>query len=82
MAVFTYKCPEHGDFYLFQNRGEKSAKCPKCGKESKRVVKAGTMRVVEVLDNGIMERSLERLANVEELMEERIEQHNKKLQED
>jgi hypothetical protein len=35
------------------------------------------MQSVEVLDNGAMARSVERLVNIEEIMEDRADKHSK-----
>jgi hypothetical protein len=47
--------------------------CPKCGKLMLRQANAPTARVTEVIDNGIMTRRLERLADAERLFTERNE---------
>jgi len=73
MAHFTYKCPEHGSFCVSLDKREKTHKCPKCGKESKAVLKMGSVQIVERLDNGAMARAVERLHNIEEIMEERAD---------
>jgi AICAR transformylase/IMP cyclohydrolase PurH len=83
MAKFTYKCPEHGEFFTVQEKGGRSAKCPKCEKDSVRVLTtSSTIRVVEVIDNGLMAKSVERLTNIEELIDQRNDLHKKELQGD
>ena len=71
MAHFSYTCPEHGEFKISLDRRQKTCQCPKCGAESKPIIRIGTSRVVEVLDNGAMVRKVERLHNIEDIMEER-----------
>jgi vacuolar-type H+-ATPase subunit D/Vma8 len=39
------------------------------------VMKPATMQMVERLDNGLMPRAVERLHNIEEIMEERDRNH-------
>jgi len=81
MAIFSYNCEDHGIFNKFLSKGTKSEKCPKCGKDSERQVRAGGVRVTEKIDNGLMSRSIERLVNVEELNSERSDIHKKNLEE-
>ena len=76
MAFFTYDCPEHGNFRVSLDKREKLRQCPKCGADSKPVLKVGTVRVVERLDNGAMVRRVERLHNIEEIIEERDRAHS------
>jgi len=79
MAVFSYKCPVHGDFSVIAERGARRAPCRECGSESPRILKSSPMRVVEVLDNGMMQKSLERLVDIEDLLQERRDNHEKKI---
>ena len=37
MILFTYKCPEHGDFEKLVKNREKEIECPECGILSKKV---------------------------------------------
>jgi hypothetical protein len=76
MAIFSFSCPEHGVFNKMLPSGVKSHKCPVCGHDSVRLLKVGSVRVTEVIDNGIMSKSIERPANIDELMEERINNQN------
>jgi hypothetical protein len=71
MARFTYSCREHGSFTLQLEKRERSRPCPSCGADSRAVLKSGTMQMVERLDNGVMPRAVERLHNIEEIMDER-----------
>ena len=76
MAWFTYKCEEHGNFQISLPKREKVQKCPNCGSDSRVVIKGGSIQIVERLDNGAMARRVERLNNVEEIMEERSRKHS------
>ena len=72
MPFFSYNCSDHGDFRVLIDKREKVHLCPKCGKECKFVLKSlGTIKVMEKLDNGIMPRAVERIANIEEIMKDR-----------
>jgi hypothetical protein len=50
--------------------------------ESKAVLKPGTLRVTEILDNGVMVKRVERLHNIEEIMDERNASHSVKQDEE
>lgn len=54
--------------------------CPRCGKTMARSPKGMTSRTVEVLDNGVMTKKLERLADAERLFHERAEATKKQQQ--
>jgi hypothetical protein len=71
MAWFTYKCEKHGPFRKALPKREPSYSCPECGLESKNVLKIGNSMIMERLDNGVMARAVERLHNIEEIIEER-----------
>jgi putative FmdB family regulatory protein len=45
--------------------------CPRCGAVMERAPSPPSTQVLETLDNGIMARRVERLANAEELLRER-----------
>jgi hypothetical protein len=76
MARFTFVCPAHGEFRVSLNKREKTVMCPTCKSESKAVIKAGNVSVVERLDNGAMARTVERLHNIEEIMNDRADKHS------
>lgn len=82
MPRFSYKCPSHGEFQLSLEKRDKSHPCPTCGGDSVSIIKAGTTRIVERLDNGLMAKVVERLHNVEEIMEERNDRHSRGSSED
>jgi hypothetical protein len=73
--VFSYKCPEHGDFRKRLDKRLPEVYCNICGKVSKPVIKAGSITLMERLDNGVMARAVERLHNVEEILDERSKKH-------
>lgn len=75
MAWFTYTCKEHGSFKASLLKREKTAPCKVCGIPSAIQLKIGTTRTVEILDNGAMARRVERLHNIEEIMDEQAEKH-------
>ena len=79
MAWFKYKCPEHGDFTKSLPKREKKVPCPKCGKDSLVILKSGSISIMERLDNGAMARGVERLHNIEEIMNQRADDHDKKM---
>jgi len=76
MAWFSYTCGTHGDFKISLEKRESTQKCPKCQAECRGIIKAGTSRTVERLDNGAMGRAVERLHNIEEIMSERDANHS------
>lgn len=76
MAKFTYRCLTHGEFFLNQEKRQKKVECPSCGADSRAIIKAGSIQTIERLDNGLMTKAVERLANIEEIMEERERKHN------
>lgn len=79
MAIFSFKCPQHGVFTKYLKSGTSAIGCPDCGVRSIRILATGTIRVTEVIDNGLMNKSIERPTNIEEMMDQRIEVHNKDL---
>lgn len=76
MALFNFICPEHGSFGKLLVKGTSSHECPKCGAKSARKVAGGTVVVVETIDDGLMEKKIERPTNMDEMMAERIQNHN------
>lgn len=76
MAWFSYKCEDCGEFRKSLKKREKKQECPICGKPSCVVLRTGTVQTVEILDNGAMARSVERLSNIEEIIEERADRHS------
>lgn len=76
MPRFTYKCPVHSEFQITLDCRKKTTLCPRCNTESRAIIKSGSFQTVERLDNGLMVRAVERLSNIEEIMEERNNAHN------
>ena len=76
MAWFTYNCPTHGNFKVSLPKRAKVVPCGTCGADSVPVLKTGSVSVMEKLDNGAMARSVERLHNIEEIMNERADKHS------
>ena len=73
MGLFTYSCSTHGAFKVSLPTREPNRSCPECGAAALPVLRGGTVRVVEVLDNGLMGRKVERLHNIEEILDERAD---------
>lgn len=78
MSLFTYECPDHGVFYKLLYKRESTQPCNKCTNICKNVPKAGTVKVVDRLDNGLMARTVERLADIEEINEQDAQKFNQK----
>jgi len=76
MAWFTFECPNHGEFRRSLPRRAKTVACPTCQTESKAVIRSGSISVVERLDNGAMGRRVERLHNIEEIMNDRADKYS------
>ena len=71
MAWFNFNCPAHGKFHLSLPTRQKYGKCPTCQTESPGIIGAGSTQIMERLDNGLMGRAIERLHNVEEILNDR-----------
>ena len=76
MPRFTYKCPTHLEFQITLETRTKTAPCPRCNTESRAMIKSGSFQTIERLDNGLMAKAVERLSNIEEIMEERDRVHS------
>ena len=81
MAWFSFNCAEHGKFTLSLDKRQAQAKCPKCFVDSYAIIGLGTTTIVERLDNGAMGRAIERLHNIEDIMEERADKHTEQFEE-
>ena len=83
MAWFSYKCPDHGLFKVNLVKRQSSHPCTApmgCDElECKPVLRAGSIQVVERLDNGAMARRVERLHNIEEIMDERDKKSSERV---
>lgn len=82
MAWFTYNCDTHGIHRQSQQKRERFILCPVCGGKCFPVLKAGTTQNVEIKDNGAMVRAVERLENIDQIMEERSESHKRRMNND
>jgi DNA-directed RNA polymerase subunit RPC12/RpoP len=72
MAWFTYECPTcKRDVLQRLPKRLPQVICKECGTTIFPKLKIGTSRMVEVLDNGLMAKKVERLHNVEDIMQER-----------
>lgn len=74
MPTYSYSCEECPREWSESRAVEAraAAPCPDCGKECARVWKSGPkVRVMEVLDNGLMGRRLERDYQIGRMVEER-----------
>lgn len=78
MARFFYTCTTHGNFKVSLSKREKTFKCPTCKEDSKARIKAGSVRVVEIMDKGNQARAVEHLKDIEEIMKDRERRHDGK----
>lgn len=70
MPIFNYQClhcEESSRKLLTPEQASAVQLCKKCGAALERNVSPPTARVTETLDNGIMPRRLERLADAEQI---------------
>jgi ribosomal protein L37AE/L43A len=75
MPIFYYRCPECETMKSRLLKGPAEAEsevflCAKCSHPMVRAPKAPTTRITETLDNGIMVRKLERIADAEQIHDE------------
>lgn len=79
MAWFTYKCKVCGyEFRKVLDERVPTVPCElsdTCQGEAAPVLKPCHVKIVEQLDNGVMVRKVERLHNIEEILEERSDRH-------
>jgi len=72
MGWFSYKCNTcENTFRKSLPLRKKTQECVICHEEAEVILKVGSVQVVERLDNGAMARAVERLHNIEEIMDER-----------
>lgn len=72
MPLYKFKCVACGKRHRVLTSGKAPRTvCDDCGEEMFRDATGPSSRVVEVLDNGIMPRRLERLANAADLAREK-----------
>jgi hypothetical protein len=87
MAWFTYKCNKCDRYFRVSiSRRQPEYNHKGCIGVGLPVLKAATSQIVDVLDNGIMPRRVERMHDIEEIMEDRNdkfrEQTEKKTEDD
>jgi len=82
MPIFHYFCQncDKASKKLLEKEPE-SLQCPVCGSDLVRDMKGPSARVVERLDNGVMPKALERLADAERLFKDRAEKHRESMKE-
>lgn len=51
--------------------------CPKCNKNMARSPRPPTSQVMEVVDNGLMSKRVERLNDIESILKERSDKHSR-----
>jgi len=74
MPFFRYQCPKcllQARKFLEKREGEPPPSKCECGQATQWVYGQPQTMIKEVLDNGIMPRSVERLKDIEELIHER-----------
>lgn len=73
MPLYHYKCPSCGarTRKILEPTAAGFQDCGVCGVKLEREPTAATAQVVETLDNGIMPRRIERLADAERMYKER-----------
>ena len=80
MPIYYFHCPECQETVRKLLKPEAlegmTPYCPKCHKAMERSPQPPTAKIVETLDNGIMVRRVERLADAEQIHKERA--HGKK----
>lgn len=77
--MYRYDCPTCGEIkrLLTVKASKKPQVCKECGSDLTRAAKGASSKIVETLDNGIMARKVERLADAERIFKERSENHHK-----
>lgn len=76
MALFYYKCEEHGIFCVLLSTQKKEYECPKCNKKAKLQLNAGSVNVVEKIDNGYMPRAVTWIKDAPEVMRKRSKKND------
>lgn len=74
MPMYNYQCPECEQNFRLLLKPERALEpmpCATCGSVMIRKPQPPTSMVKEVLDNGLMSRKIERLANAEEIGRDR-----------
>lgn len=79
MGWFTYLCETcKSQFPLSLPKREPKVQCGGCNGEAYPVLKVGSIRNVEVIDNGVMARRVERHIETDQLVEDYIKVQNSK----
>jgi AraC-like DNA-binding protein len=82
MPTLTFKCPHHSYFTKWFKDPVQSTPCSQCNEISTRVFRiSGGVSVVERLDNGVMGRAVERLHNIEEIVNEQADKSSREFRE-
>lgn len=84
MPLYYFKCPTcqaEARRILTPEQAREGAHCSVCAALMERTPQPPSARVTEVIDNGLMTRRLERLADAERLFAERNEAVKKSTQE-
>lgn len=77
MPLFYYTCAKCAKTTRkILSKPEVSIKC-ECGHDAERSARGGSSMVMESLDNGVMTKKLERLADAERLFHERVAKGDK-----
>ena len=45
MPIYEYECPKCGVFEKIETKGKKKARCPSCGKDSKKIISHSNFRL-------------------------------------
>ena len=70
MPIYFYLCPNCGLTIIRVLKQEEPTTPCDCGTDAKRTPKAPTTRITETLDNGVMVKKVERLADAEQIHDE------------
>lgn len=75
MPLYYFQCPDKECAEVVRKIASTveglEVKCPKCEKACERTPKPPTTRIVETLDNGLMVKKVERLADAEQIHKDR-----------
>lgn len=86
MPVFNLVCSTCGETSKVLRKSEKEISKVKCAECKGKMVRAESSppssRIVEVLDNGLMSKSVERPADAERLYKERAQEDTRRFNED
>lgn len=71
MPLYTFLCQKcNKKIQLLLSQAAACLPCPSCKADMKRTVAVGTVQKVEVIDNGLMYKAIERIDSIKEFMEE------------